>query len=663
MKPPAMVRRGGLLSAVVLLVLAAQVAGAQRSRHEITRFMWHGREIAAIRVGPGLPPPIQPAAAKLPPRDRAAGVNTLPNVPAYDWCYGCSATSAAMIVGYYDYNLVYPDLYRGPADGGVCPLDNSVAWAAGESPLSATHMGYDGLAVKGHVDDYWIANNNPGPDPYIAGAWTEHTWADCTGDYMGTNQSKYANNDGSTTFFFWTNGDPLYDYSGSEPAKRDGCHGWKQFVESRGYTVTSVQAFTQLCYPNALYTAITHGFTFDDYKSEIDHGRPVLIQLDGHTMAGFGYDDTGQTVYVRDTWDHAAHTMTWGASYGGMDQWGVTCLQLEVAPRLEWAGTTGYESDGVDPGAGDPNSTTFTFRVKYTDLGGSPPEHARCYIQRHECGDGWSPCRVLGLTKESGDIATGAIYSGSMQLANLVLKHRFHFTDSHGAEVGGDPATYSQAPLITGNPSVCWTGGTGFETDGVDPESGPLGTNFKFQVQYADSAGDAPTTCRLLIRRDGRIFRQKTMAAAPSGDLRLGQVYRTSVTLTKWGTYEYRFNLADASGNALGPPNNWTSGPTITGASSAGIASLAAVPTTAGAQVTFSLASAANVTATVVNVAGRPIRTIAADKPLEAGLRTLLWDRRAESGLAAPAGLYLIRLTVRSAGGGQSTALATVALR
>jgi hypothetical protein len=339
-------------------------------------------------------------------------------------------------------------------------------------------------------------------------------------------------------------------------------------------------------------------------------------------------------------------------------------LVVSAEPTLEWAGTTGYETDGVDPDTGDPNSTTFTFKAKYTDPSGNAPKRARCLIQRKDCGDSWQPCRSIALIKESGDIATGAIYSGSITLTNLVLKCRFLFKDASGAEVTGDPAGFGQGPMIVAGPSLCWTGATGFETDGVDPESGPLGTNFKFQVEYSDSAGDEPAVAKLVVRRNGRIFRQKTMSAAPAGDLRLGKVYRTSVTFTKTGAYEYRFSFADASGNALGPPNNWTDGPTITGGSSgAALTSLAAVPTGGGAQLTFSLSSAANVTATVLNVAGRPIRTIVADRPLDAGLQTLLWDRRAGTGLAVPAGLYLIRVTVRDAEGGQTTALATVALR
>jgi hypothetical protein len=332
-------------------------------------------------------------------------------------------------------------------------------------------------------------------------------------------------------------------------------------------------------------------------------------------------------------------------------------------PTLTWAGTPGYETDGVAPDAGDPSSTTFTFRAKYTDVSGGAPLRARALIQRRDCGDGWRACRSLALTKESGDIATGAIYSCTTTLVNLVYKYRFRFKDSTGDEVPGDPTAFHQGPLMVGRPWVCWTGAPGFEADGLYPESGPLGTNFKFQVKYADSAGDAPTTCDLVLRRNGRIYRQKAMAAAPAGYLRLGKIYRTSVTVDKPGVYEYRFHFADASGNALGPPNNWTAGPTLTGTSSVAVTSLAAVPTAGGAQLTFSLSGAAKVTATVVNVAGRPIRTVVADKPLDAGLQTLLWNRQADTGLAVPPGLYLIRLTACADDGSQSAALATLSVR
>ena len=322
-------RARGTFPSIVLFVLLTQVLCAQGRLDEIGRFMWQGREIVGIRVGPGLPPPVRPAAVLLPTPNPLAGTNTLSNVPAWDWCYGCSATSAAMMVGYYD-NGTYSNMYTGPTNGGVCPMNNETAWASGEAPLSATHQGFDGLATRGHVDDYWVSYGDPGPDPYVTNGWVEHTWGDCTGDYMGTNQAKYGNSDGGTTFFFYTNGDPLYDYTGMEPTYKDGCHGMKAFVESRGYSIASSQAFTQFIYPNPLYPSNTHGFTFDDFKSAIDDGQPVMIQVQGHSMVGFGYDDTGQSVYLRNTWDHLAHSMPWGGSYSGMTHYAVSCLQLPV---------------------------------------------------------------------------------------------------------------------------------------------------------------------------------------------------------------------------------------------------------------------------------------------------------------------------------------------
>ncbi len=38
-------------------------------------------------------------------------------VPAFDWSFGCSATSASMIAAYYDRNG-YPKMYTGPTNGG-----------------------------------------------------------------------------------------------------------------------------------------------------------------------------------------------------------------------------------------------------------------------------------------------------------------------------------------------------------------------------------------------------------------------------------------------------------------------------------------------------------------------------------------------------------------
>jgi hypothetical protein len=90
------------------------------------RFVIDGKSIDMIVVPSRPEPPIiyESVAVEPPEPDIALGTNTLPSVPALTWSFGCSATSAAMMFGYYN-NTGYPDMYTGPTNGGVFPMDNS----------------------------------------------------------------------------------------------------------------------------------------------------------------------------------------------------------------------------------------------------------------------------------------------------------------------------------------------------------------------------------------------------------------------------------------------------------------------------------------------------------------------------------------------------------
>ncbi len=291
----------------------------------------------AIINGPPTPPvgfELERTVVALPKSDSEAGVATLA-VPAFNWSFGCSATSASMIAGFYD-RTSYPDMYTGPTNGGLMPVNNS-SWPDvvinGENrhqcPLSATRNGVDGRMTRGHVDDYWFKIDALGPDPYD-GNWSEHVSGDCTGDFMKTNQwvnpGESFNSDGSTTFYNWPDGTPLpaADMESHGIHIYDGGYGLKLFYESRGYTVNTM--YNQYIYP---FGSNTKGFTYAQYKAEIDAGRPVMIHVEGHTMVGTGYNDSaGNLVYLHDTWDYSTHTMTWGGSYGGMDHYAVTIIKL-----------------------------------------------------------------------------------------------------------------------------------------------------------------------------------------------------------------------------------------------------------------------------------------------------------------------------------------------
>lgn len=289
----------------------------------------------AVINGPPKPPvgyELERTAVALPEPNPEEGANTL-TVPAYQWVFGCSAVSGSMIAGYYD-RTGFPDIYTGPTGGGVMPLTEDASWKTWNdgyetypnNPLIASHNGLDGRTTKGSIDDYWVQYGSSTSDPYITGGWTQHAWGAAIGDYMKTSQSAYGNTDGSTTFYTWnTSADQLTctDMESYEISDKDGTYGRKLFYEAKGYTVTD-------CY-NQKTDNNAGGFSFAQYKAEIDAGHPVLLNLKGHSIVGVGYDTSSNTVYIHDTWDNDNHTMTWGGSYSGMQLLSVSVVNLEAS--------------------------------------------------------------------------------------------------------------------------------------------------------------------------------------------------------------------------------------------------------------------------------------------------------------------------------------------
>jgi hypothetical protein len=292
-----------------------------------------GTELEEIIIdGPPTPPEgyeEERQAVEPPPNLR--GVAYTLAVPAYDWYFGCSATSGSMIAAYYD-RVGLSNIYTGPTNGGVMPMNNKVwpRWSDGaggnygQNPLTASRKGLDGRTTRGSVNDYWVKVYSQAQDPYITGGWSQHAWSDAIGDYMKTSQSAYGNIDGSTTFYSWnTSPDPLTCADMvTHSITKDGTYGRKLFYEARGYTVTD-------CY-NQKTDNNGGGFTFAKYKAEIDAGRPVMINLNRHTVVGIGYSDPNK-VYINDTWDNSTHSMTWGGSYSGLVMLSVSIVNLDFS--------------------------------------------------------------------------------------------------------------------------------------------------------------------------------------------------------------------------------------------------------------------------------------------------------------------------------------------
>ena len=237
-------------------------------------------------------------------------------VPTSNWHYGCSATSAGMMFAYYD-RIGYRNMYVG-AIPDFMDANHSI------------------IATQDHIDDYWIAYGQAGPDPWEAGG-TEHDWATCTADFMGTNQWKWDylyddgvidfNTDGSTALWGRSDEQKVYDYIPPASAglpQTSLSHGLRLFAESRGYGV--LENYTQ-----NVDCLVAGGFSFADYMGEIDNDNPVMLQVQGHSMVGVGYDETTDMVYLHDTWGNYVGSMTWesGAEYAGREFQAVTVIHLD----------------------------------------------------------------------------------------------------------------------------------------------------------------------------------------------------------------------------------------------------------------------------------------------------------------------------------------------
>jgi hypothetical protein len=203
----------------------------------------------------------------------------LSNVPDYAWTDGCSPTSATMMMAYYDINGYKGLSYSNLIPGGVAPL-NTFATSNSEVTNAINIMASD----------------------------------------MGTDSS------GGSLDYYFTNGQRFTAQNSLNYGYKTGIvYGLWQYVNQAGYVDPMTNFFNQAIYSSTA----PFGFTFADYENSINAGIPVLIELTGHTMLGYGYDPTNDTVYVHDTWGSGGGTMTWGGSYGGMTMTGVTDAILE----------------------------------------------------------------------------------------------------------------------------------------------------------------------------------------------------------------------------------------------------------------------------------------------------------------------------------------------
>ncbi len=219
--------------------------------------------------------------------------------PEYIWWYGCAPTAAGMVLGWWDSQSGFGDLFEGNA---------STWWGASDGTTGTKHM----VASKEHID----AGKALG---FTYGSYQNHT-ANSIADFIQTENGSTAVGSTATgirNFALW-----------DDPSTASTSESYA----SRSYNV----------YINSPYDSSNQWFSFNDYKEQIDAGRPVLLSVGngswGHFVIGFGYDTTDgkQNYLLWTTWSGwGIRSWEWpGPETNSGDRWVVaSAILFNVIPR------------------------------------------------------------------------------------------------------------------------------------------------------------------------------------------------------------------------------------------------------------------------------------------------------------------------------------------
>jgi len=246
----------------------------------------------------------------------------------------------------------------------------------------------------------------------------------------------------------------------------------------------------------------------------------------------------------------------------------------DQTPILDWAGTTGFENDGVSPDAVEPGATV-TFRVEYKDWDNDPPDQAvprSIYVWVDIDNDdlfeaGTEKFVMDEVAGQTMPYSYGWDYTKTMTLSKIgdgLVKYYFEAVDADGSATG--PATQvNTLRVVNAIPQLAWTGESWYESDGVHPDTGGDGASFTFRVKYSDGDNEAPSSILMLedLNNDGTADASYAMTPVAGGDYLTGKIYTYTKTIsyasTNAGAAQYAFSASDGVDTATGDPTSWNS--------------------------------------------------------------------------------------------------------
>lgn len=231
-------------------------------------------------------------------------------------------------------------------------------------------------------------------------------------------------------------------------------------------------------------------------------------------------------------------------------------------PTLSDSAETGFNGDAVEPNSG-PSTTNFVFKIIYSDPNNTAPDYVKLHINSEE---------VLmeldeAAASNDGSFINGEQYTVTKQLpipadmSSIAYVHYFTTSDGLSTSTTGTDPAYSGPTVINTGPELTYSGDSGYTSDGVNPNSGQIDTNFTYKVVYTDIDNHAPSATNLVkVYIDGTA---NTMILDPSagndGDYTNGEQYKYTTTIPE-GPHTYYFSTSDGT-VATNLPSAGASGP------------------------------------------------------------------------------------------------------
>jgi len=418
-------------------------------------------------------------------------------------------------------------------------------------------------------------------------------------------------------------------------------------------------------------------------------GSPFTMTAPGTAWAtGEGFSKVMVLNASSDAYFYRFRAFVWGLEASSLPQtWVPNTAPLDgpdVFNLLTWAGDAGYTTDGVNPDAAAAE-TNFVFRVKYTNglvNPGVAPSAVTLNLTRNGIPVAGSP---FTMAQESGgpyDYSAGVVFRQAIVLSQAggvyVYRFRAYVGGVEVASLPLSPAPPKPGPQVV-NP-LAWLGATGtyyaYQNDGVDPDSAGVGSPFSFRIKYTDPlgtppdgwAGDPVSGVQLSLFRNGVAMPGSPFAMTNefgTSDWVNGVVFVHTLWLDQGGTYTYRFRAfvggleVGAMPKASDPAQ---AGPVVTGGGGLTVSGISAQQAGGGVALTYALSADAEVEATVLNMAGRPIAQLQSSGVQAAGVQALQWNGRNAAGSVVPAGLYLVRITARTTDGESASGLCSASI-